>query len=185
MKTILLLISYILIPVFHSIHSDGTDNPAGEHNYPVPQRNEKLLFFVQRTHNRNTIAYELNLKPDGTINQGNPLHAYWIRYEEGGQRKELSSIQRMLYGLEIQKGEKGRYSFHFKYYKKKELYLIPAVKANSYKAMIVINGKMAEFTHLFIASVTNSLGVPSSVKYIDIYGIDPASGSAVNERVIP
>ena len=39
---------------------------AQEQAFPVPTGNSKQLFYLQRTHNTNTIVYELNYK-DGII----------------------------------------------------------------------------------------------------------------------
>jgi hypothetical protein len=165
--------------------NDDTGNPTEDGKYPVPQLNEKVLFYVQRTHNRNTVIYELNYQTDGNLDKKEPLHPLWIRYEEGGARKELSFIQNRVYGLDVHILDKGVHLIHFRSFKKRAIYLMRSGKNNQYKAMISINGRMAELTNLFICSVTNSLGFPSSVKYIDINGIDPATGNVVNERVIP
>jgi len=164
---------------------DEPDHPSENHKYPVPKCTETLLFYVQRTHNSNTIIYELNFQPDGMVNKKEPLHPIWIRYEEGGAREELSFIQNRVYGLDFRLLEKDTYVIHFRAYKKREIYLIRSATSNLYKVMININGKMAELTNLFICSVTNALGIPSTIRYIDINGIDPASGTIVSERVIP
>jgi hypothetical protein len=178
-----LLACCLFIPGFAG--NDESDLSAAERNYPVPQRTEKLLFYVQRTHNRNTVIYELNCQPDGKVDKKEPLHPSWIRYEEGGVRKELSFIQNRVYGLDVRVLEHDTYLVRFRSYKKRDIYLMRSGKNNSYKAMIKINGKMAELTSFFVCSVTNALGIPSTVKYIDISGLDPATGVIVNERVIP
>ena len=157
----------------------------GNKGYPIPSRTEKLMFYVQRTHNRNTVVYELNLKADGTIDRKEPLHASWIRFEEGGVRKELTYVQNRVYGLDFRTIDPDTWLIKFRQYKKREIYLVHSGKSNTYRALIRINGKMAEMTGLFICSVTNALGIPSSVKYIDILGIDPATGESLHERVIP
>ena len=70
-------------------------------NYPVPQRTYKSLFYIQRSHNKNTIVYDLNVSQDGKLISDAPIHPYWIRYEEGGVLQELSFIQRKYaYGLD-------------------------------------------------------------------------------------
>ncbi|MGE5423744.1 MAG: DUF4833 domain-containing protein, partial [Syntrophothermus sp.] len=73
----------------------------------------------------------------------------------------------------------------FRSYSKKDIFLVYVKDKDEYRVLTTINGKMAELTSLFVASVTNSLGIPSSVKYIDIKGIDPATGKNVVERIIP
>jgi hypothetical protein len=165
--------------------NEDPDTQTKDRKYPVPQRNENLLFFVQRTHNRNTVVYELNMKADGRPDGREPLLASWIRYEEGGVRKKLSYIQNRVYGLDIKPLGKDGFLVHFRSYNKRDIFLLPTGKNRLYKAMMMINGRMAELTNLFICTVTNSLGIPSVVKYIDISGIDPATDAVVTERVIP
>ncbi|MGE5424413.1 MAG: DUF4833 domain-containing protein, partial [Syntrophothermus sp.] len=82
MKPLLSLV-FILLMVPCSFSEDGKQG----NDYPVPKRDKKLLFYVQRTHNRNTIIYELNLNSNGKPDKEDPLVPSWIRYEEGGERK--------------------------------------------------------------------------------------------------
>jgi len=165
--------------------NDDTGNPAEDGKYPVPQLNEKVLFYVQRTHNRNTVIYELNYQADGNLDKKEPLHPLWIRYEEGGARKELTYIQKRVYGLNVKQLDKDTWLIHFRSYSKRVIYLRWNEKNNTFRVMININGKMANLTNLFICSVTNTIGIPSSAKYIDISGTDPATGAVMLERVIP
>jgi hypothetical protein len=165
--------------------NDNNIRPNEGHNNPVPQITEKLLFYVQRTHNRNTVIYELNYLSNGNIDVKEPLHPLWIRYEEGGARKELTFIQNRVYGLNVKQLDKNTWLIHFRSYNKRVIYLRRNEKNNTYRAMIIINGKTANLTSLFICSVTNSLGIPSTVKYIDISGTDPITGAVVQERVMP
>ncbi|MEI6683863.1 MAG: DUF4833 domain-containing protein [Bacteroidota bacterium] len=183
---ILCLFTCCLVPLLSfACHSSGETDPAGQHGYPEPGRSDKLLFFVQRTHNRNTVIYELNPGPDGRPDKHDPLRPCWIRYEEGGVRKTLSFIQNRVYGLDAKPLSPDGFVIHFRAYKKREIYLMKNLKTGKYRAMIHINGKMAELASLFICSVTNALGIPSSVKYIDISGFDPETHEPVRERVIP
>jgi hypothetical protein len=186
MKINYLIIIQLFGLIVHSYAgNDWVGDSTRTRRYPSPQINEKLLFYVQRTHNRNTIIYELNLKADGKIDTKEPLHPLWIRYEEGGIRKELSYLQNRVYGLNVRMLDRETWLLNFRQYSKRTIYLIKSKKTKCYKAMITINGKMATLTSLFICSVNNALGIPSKVNYIDITGIDPVSGAVVNERVIP
>src|SRR5438046_3039937 len=95
---------------------------AQEKIFPVPT-GSKQLFYLQRTHNINTIVYELNYK-DGIIDEENPVLPVWIRYQEQGQRKELSFIQRKFaYGLKTKKISETQYELSFVSYKNHKMYL--------------------------------------------------------------
>src|SRR5688572_10785112 len=81
--------------------------------FPVPGGNQKQLFYLQRTPNTNTIVYELNYK-NGVIDPDNPVHEFWIRYQENGQRQELSYIQRKFaYGIKTRKLAENKYELSF------------------------------------------------------------------------
>lgn len=176
-NTFLVLILCILV---------GNAIPAGaQNNYPVPVKTDKLLFYFQRSHNKNTVIYELNTLPDGTINLGKPIYAYWIRYEEGGMRKELSFIQLKAFGLQCKLVDKVNKSFivHFNSVKDREISLLKI--GSSYKAFITINGEIAELTKMYIKAENNSIGIPLKVNFVEISGINPKTGKCVTEKYLP
>lgn len=160
---------------------------TGQENYPVPVKTDKFLFYFQRSHNRNTIIYELNTLQTGQINVNKPVNFYWIRYEEGGIKKELSFIQRKAFGLQWQLVDKAKENFilHFNSFKKREIFLLKIEGSSSYKAYITINGELAELIRMYIKSENNSFGFPLSVKYIEISGVNLRTGKNVNETYIP
>ncbi len=81
--------------------------------FPVPANNPKQLFYLQRTSNTNTIVCEINYKKDGTIDWENPVHVFWIRYGEKGQRAELSGIQKKFaYGVKVKKINDSKTHYH-------------------------------------------------------------------------
>ena len=55
----------------------------GQDGYPVPEKTTDMLFYFQRSHNKNTVVYEINTFADGKINLESPVKFYWIRFEEG------------------------------------------------------------------------------------------------------
>lgn len=155
--------------------------------YPVPEKTANLLFYFQRSHNRNTVVYEINILPNGKVNPDKPINFYWVRYEEGGVRKELSFIQRKAFGVQWQLVDKAKDAFvlHFNNFKRRNIFLLRSEVNNCYKAYITINGELSELTRMFIKSENNSLGIPLSVKYVEIDGINLKSGMHVMERYIP
>ncbi|WP_163594863.1 DUF4833 domain-containing protein, partial [Klebsiella pneumoniae] len=77
------------------------------------------------TTNTNTIICEMNLNSKGQLNEENPVHVFWIRYPEGGMRKELTYIQRIFaYGIKAQVESADKYKLHFVSYRKQSLYLM-------------------------------------------------------------
>ena len=159
----------------------------GQDSYPIPAKTEKLLFYFQRSHNKNTVIYELNTLPDGKINKNKPVNTYWIRYEEGGIKKELSFLQLRAFGIQWQLTDKVKESFilRFNSFRKREIYLLKSDAPACYKAYVKINGELSELTRMYIKSVNNSLGIPLSVKFIEISGISLKNGENVTEKYIP
>jgi hypothetical protein len=157
-----------------------------QYNYPVPVKTDKLLFFFQRSHNKNTVVYELNTLPDGNIKTNEPVTISWIRYEEGGIKKQLSLIQRKVFGLQWQLTDEinKNYVLRFNSFNKREIYLLKVNESNNYKAYIRINGELAELTMMYMKSENNSFGIPLAVKYIDISGINLLTGKNDIERYV-
>lgn len=180
----ILIVLFILTTTI-ACRAEEPDTTLPYRNYPVPEWNPSLMFYLQRSHNRNTVIYELNFTGLGTLNPKEPLRPSWIRFEEKGIRKELSSIQKRVFGLDVKNIGKESWIIRFRSYKKREVYLFRDEATKSYKALIKINGKMVRLTHLFLSMTTNAVGVPSSIKYVDLHGIDQGTHAVVMERIIP
>jgi len=156
-------------------------------NYPTPARTTKSLFYIQRSHNKNTIVYDLNILPDGKLNKESPIHPYWIRYEEGGGTQELSFIQRKYaYGLyyETIDESKGSYKVFFVCYSKKYIYLLKSNKDFRYHAYISLNNKFIELNKIFIKTEGGTFWFPV-VRYVEVNGIDMATNTFTTIRFTP
>ncbi len=149
--------------------------------FPVPQGNEKQLFFLQRTPNTNTIICELNYK-DGMIDKEDPIHVFWIRYQEDGQKEDLNYIQRKFaYGVKSKEIGDNKYELNFVSYKKYKMYLMQAAD-NQFHVYTTINNKQVILTRIYIEIKGGSFWSPN-VEYVEITGIDPATRSTVKERL--
>jgi len=153
-------------------------------SYPVPQKTNKLLFYLQRSHNKNTIVYELNTLPDGTVDVKNPIKVSWIRFEEGGKRAELSFIQRRAFGVKCHIADKSDNSFivQFNNFNKRDIRLVKTT-TGTYCALIKIDNETAELEDVFIKAENNAIGLPISFKYMDVYGISQKDRKPVYERI--
>lgn len=156
----------------------------GQASYPVPPKTDKMLFYLQRSHNKNTIVYELNMLPDGKVNIKNPINIYWIRYEEGGRKAELSFIQRRAFGVRCKLHNKSENTFilQFNNFNKKEILLVKSA-AGVYNAFVKIKNETAQLEDVYIKAENNALGLPLSFKYMDIYGVSAKNGQQISERI--
>ena len=153
--------------------------------FPVPSGNPHQLFYLQRTNNTNTIVCELNLNAKGQLDEESPVHVFWIRYTEGGMRKELNYIQRVFaYGIKAQPLENGNYKLHFVSYKKQALLLSRSAKDNKYHVYANINRREALLNRIFLKVDGGTFWAPNVV-YMELKGWDVNTGKEVVERFKP
>ncbi|WP_207536067.1 DUF4833 domain-containing protein [Desertivirga arenae] len=149
---------------------------------PVPKGIKNELFYLQRDPNKNTVIYELNLK-NGSVDQDKPVNVYWIRYEEKGQKQDLSSMQRRLgYGLNSKYLGKDRYELRFVSYDKLPLLLTKSETDNKYHIYARIKQKQAILNRIFVRVTWGTLGWPK-VQYAELIGTDPSSGEEIRDRI--
>lgn len=153
-------------------------------HYPVPPKTKELLFYIQRNHNKNTIIYDANFDKSGNINQDNPIHVYWIRYEEQGQTMALRTIEKLFaYGIKYSKldNNKNEYKVNIVATDKRDFLL---KQEAPFKAAIYtkINGKPAKLEHLYIFA--DNSGFWPKVKYIELFGKDTMTGKRVYEKML-
>lgn len=153
--------------------------------FPIPRGNNKQLFYLQRTANTNTIVCELKYNKNGELDEDDPVHVFWIRYPEGGQKKELSYIQRVFaYGIKSQALAKDSYKLHFVSYKKRPLYLMRSSKDNQYKVYATINNQQVVLNRIFIKVDGGTFWSPNVV-YMEMKGVDENTGREVMQRFKP
>src|SRR5882757_1707547 len=121
-----------------------------QEGFPVPAGNANQLFYLQRTPNTNTVVYELNYDKNGELDTDNPVHVFWIRYGEKGQRAELSFIQRhFAYGIKTKLVSKDLYEMHIVSYKKRLLYLRKTAD-NTFYVYTMIDNKQVMVNRIFL-----------------------------------
>lgn len=149
--------------------------------FPVPDGNAKQLFFLQRTPNTNTIVCELNYK-NGLVDKEEPIHVFWIRYQEKGQMEDLSYIQRKFaYGVKAKEIGSNKYELNFVSYKKYKMYLMVGAD-NQYHVYTSINQKQVILNRIYIEVKGGTFWSPN-VQYVELTGLDPTSHSVVKERL--
>lgn len=152
-------------------------------NYPIPQKTEELLFYIQRNHNANTIIYDANFDKDGNLINEKPIDVYWLRYDEQGQRMELRPIEKWYaYGVSSKKVEgKSLYKIELVADKESEFWL---KQIAVFKAIVItkINNKLSKLEHLYI--LADNSGIWPQVKYIELFGKEIETGEEVRQKII-
>lgn len=151
--------------------------------FPVPNL-QGLLFYIQRDPNTNTIVYELNIDGNGKVSEKEPVHTSWIRYPEGGGRKDLNYLQRKFaYGINSKAIGNGNFELHSVAYSKLALILRKDVK-NQYHVYTDISNKKCILSRVFIRIDGGSFWSPN-VLYIELKGIDITTGKTIVQRIKP
>jgi len=152
-------------------------------SFPVPSGISHQLFYLQRTHNINTIICELNLQKDGLPDPGNPVHVFWMRYADHSERRELSWIQRVLaYGINSKQLSPGRYELRFVSYKKFPLLLRRSERDKNFHVYAMVTNREIILKRIFIKINGGSFWSPN-IEYIELKGTDPIDGREVSQRL--
>lgn len=172
-----------MLSFHHHSHAQPPADKGIMDTFPVPPGNTNQLFYLQRTSNKNTIVCDLNIK-NGMLVGDEPVHVYWIRYSDQGQRQELSYIQRTFaYGIKATAlAGNGEYEMHFVSYKKYPMYLKKSATDNKYRVYATVNSKTVVLNRIFIKLNGGSFWAPK-VEYVEIKGVDPANGKEIVDRL--
>jgi len=185
MKGYMYNILKILIVAAMALHSSNTSAASVIDSFPVPKTGPKQLFYLQRSTNSNTIICDLNTDAKGQVIKDNPVQVYWIRYDEGGEKKELSYIQQTFaYGIKHELMSSGVYKLHFVSYKKQVFYLKRSPKDNQYKVYFLRNNKEFLLQKLFVRIDGGTFWVPNVI-YMEILGKDEYSGTPFSYKFKP
>jgi hypothetical protein len=153
---------------------------AAQEGFPVPPPNARQLFYLQRTSNHNTVVYELNYKK-GVLDKSNPIHVFWIRYTEQGQRAELNFIQRVFaYGVKIKLLPDSSYRVRLVSYAGYSMFLKKGADGK-YRLFAPINRQLMVLNRIFVKITGGSMWSPD-IEYFEVSGVDPATGKPVSER---
>ncbi|RWY49999.1 DUF4833 domain-containing protein [Mucilaginibacter gilvus] len=194
LKFPLILLAFIIftLPVKASLSRGlhlGEDSarrrPVDALVFPVPSADANTMFYLQRTTNTATLMYELNPdKETGKLDTDEPMHVYWIRYNEKGQKEELNYIQRKFaYGLSQKSLGNDKYDIRFVSYKKFPLTLMKAADGK-YHIFATVSQKLMALRSIFIKIEGGSFWLPNIV-YVEMKGTDPATGKEITERFKP
>jgi len=184
--SILMALSLLLVSYSggYSENKKAARDLAEPDEFPVPKNVPGLLFYIQRDPNTNTICYQLNIDKQGKLSEKNPVNMFWIRYPEGGARKELNYLQRKFaYGINSKQTGNSSYELRSVAYSKLPLYLRKDNK-NEYHVYTSIDKKECILSRVFIRIDGGSFWSPN-VLYIELKGTETATGKTIIQRIKP
>lgn len=142
------------------------------------------LFYLNRDPDNNTVVYQLNLE-DGEVDADQPVNVYWIRYAEGGERQELTFVQRkMAYGVSHKAMPDGGFELRLAAYKDHPLWLAYSKKEKRYRVYTTITGRQAVLERIYVRIDGGSMLNPN-ILYIELIGYDTATKERISEQVKP
>ena len=171
-----LKIAYIATFFIHCFYYSSGFSPDKNDTYST----EKRLFHIERSKNKNIVCYDINVSSTGVLNEKKPLSVYWINLEEQGQQEELSFIQEKLaYGYTVGK-QNGTVSIELNATKNRKI----TVEHNGqrYFCRIEINHRPSVLQKIYVKTKPNN---SLQVEYVELHGLDLATGAPVTERFFP
>jgi len=133
------------------------------------------LFVFERSTNKNYICYDVNIK-DGKLNSKEPVHAYWIRAEEGGEKKELSYLQfNFAFGYKVDSKKADEVTIHLTPYKNLPIRITK--RGGKWIALVTMEGQEMVVSKFFAQMKGESL----TCLYVDVTGT--VNGKTVTKRI--
>lgn len=133
------------------------------------------LFVFERSTNKNYICYDVNIK-DGKLNTKEPVHAYWIRAEEGGEKKELSYLQfNFAFGYKVDSKKADEVTIHLTPYKNLPIRITK--RGGKWIALVTMEGQEMVVSKFFAQMKGESL----TCLYVDVTGT--VNGKTVTKRI--
>jgi len=125
------------------------------------------------------------LDRNGKLDESNPIHPFWIRFPEGGIRKELNFIQRKFaYGINSKKLGIDHFDIRSVAYNKLPMRLKKDVRGK-FHVYASINNQEAILERIFIRIGDGGTFWSPDVKYIELRGVEVESGKKVLQRFKP
>jgi hypothetical protein len=135
------------------------------------------LFVIARSVNGNVVRYDVRRKPGGTLDQDQPVDAYWIM--AAGGREELTFLERQFaYGYSTSHVNAGGFSLNLMAFKEREIRI--EFSQGLYRARVSIASTPATLHQIFVKTA----GAASwpRVVYVELRGTAD-NGSNVSERI--
>jgi len=144
---------------------------------------QATLFVIERSTNANVVHYDANIRADGQLDPRQPITAYWVMAAVDGHREELTPLEKTrAYGFTVEPGQDSNsYRVRLVAQRRRDISIVR--QGDAIRAEAVIGGHRAWLQRMYV-NTHKVLAVPT-VKYVELFGIDVATGESVSERVLP
>lgn len=139
------------------------------------------LFRIARNKNANEIVYQARQAEPGTLDPEEPVEAYWLMLAEDGHREGMNFIESMMaYGFSAEPAGEGE-GFLVTLKAKKDRPLRVTVRDGCPVALARIGRAEGVLRRIFVHATGAAL-VPR-VDYVELFGVDPATGRELYEKI--
>jgi len=154
-------------------------------DFPVPPDSDgRLLFYIQRSINPNTVVYEANLLDNGKLNPDEPVNFFWRRYNTTGEKKDLFWYERAIaYGVEYESDNADGYYINIVSHRKIKAHLY-INKAGDIRFETTLSGKTVNLINAYVL-IDEGYKIIPKIIHVDVYGADVIDSTQIHERIIP
>ncbi|MCA1758586.1 MAG: DUF4833 domain-containing protein [Bacteroidales bacterium] len=151
-----------------------------------------LLFKIERNRDADEIYYELNPDETGRPDKKEPVKIYWVKHTQNGKTEPLTWIQnKYSYGIKtiepedagLSETQKEKVCFRFVSFGDCFFSLKPTSEG-IYKAIAHHKNREIEVSGIFVQIEGDRFRMPS-VPFVQLHGIDLATGQPVTETIYP
>jgi hypothetical protein len=141
------------------------------------------LFYVQRSPNSNTVIYAAKLGGHGEIDRGDPVEAFWRKFNIDGSKQGLNFIERNIaYGVKADRAQPGKpITFTIAALPERKLTLVLDANRKP-EALMQIGAHTVKLAYVYLQVVEG--GLMPDVPALDVLGTDIASGKAIHEHIL-
>ena len=139
------------------------------------------LFRIARNKNANEIVYRARQVRPGTLDRDEPVEAYWLMLAEDGRREGMSFIEKiMAYGFSAEPAPGGE-GFLLALKAKKDQPLRITVRDGCPVALARIGGSDGVLRRIYVHATGEAL-IPT-VDFVELFGVDPATGGELYQKI--
>ena len=150
--------------------------------YPEPKKTDTRLFYIQHSNNHNTYVYDANIE-NGAIDLIEPIEEYRIVYDEDGEKKPLTLLQkRLAYGIVLITSDANRVKFRLAVSEDLFFYLTFNDEKNA-RVYVTVNDQKMYLDKMFLKLKNKNTGINLKAEYILFYGKDFNSNQLITEKL--
>ncbi|MBL1233804.1 MAG: DUF4833 domain-containing protein [Flavobacteriales bacterium] len=151
--------------------------------YPIP-KDDKMLFYIQKSYNTNTVVYAANINSKGKLDSKEPVIVFWRRYQEGGHKRELKAVEKTFgYGVKAKPLKDRENTYIFSLVSLKDMNFVITQDKNGHpEVATIINNKPARIEKVFVTA--EHVSILPKIFAVEVFGKDIKTGKPLYEKIV-